>query len=378
MPTPPLSDATLREAARAYLENNCVAINAADALGINRATFQKRIEKAKAKGFLLSPGAMGQVERANLNPTEAKGGWIHQYDDEGKKVGTTRWAATEIEQEALFDRIRAAVNGIDAAHNVSPPVDVAKDLLTVYPFADVHFGSLSWGHETGEDYDTKIAAARIKSMMHRAIDEGPPSETAVIIGVGDQFNSNDNSNMTPQSKHVQDNDTRFFHTLDLGIDAFGAVIEFALTRHKRVIVRFLRGNHDPEAYLFLMFALAERYRDNPRVEVQKDPREFFKHVFGRNLIAAAHGDKAKAEAIALMMATQYPEDWAATRHRVLFTGHLHSYKEVEVAGMRHIQLGPIASRNAWAASRAFLSEIEFRPITYHRETGERFRGRVPA
>ena len=41
-------------------------------------------------------------------------------------------------------------------------------------------------------------------------------------------------------------------------------------------------------------AMAERYRNTPRVTVQREPSEFFVYQFGDVLIAAHHGHRAKA------------------------------------------------------------------------------------
>jgi hypothetical protein len=168
----------------------------------------------------------------NLNPTEAKGGWIHQYDDEGKKVGTTRWAATEIEQEALLDRIRAAVNGIAPVAAIAAPDHAEADLLSLYPLADIHFGLLAWGEETGEDFDTALANERVGKMIGQAVALSPPSQTAIILALGDTTHANDTTYQTPKSKHVLDGDTRHFRTLEVAISALGAAIETAAQKHE--------------------------------------------------------------------------------------------------------------------------------------------------
>ncbi len=57
--------------------------------------------------------------------------------------------------------------------------------MTVYPIADAHIGMMAWGKETGEDYNTKIAVARLQSWLGACIAASPPSETAIILDVGD-------------------------------------------------------------------------------------------------------------------------------------------------------------------------------------------------
>jgi hypothetical protein len=44
---------------------------------------------------------------------------------------------------------------------VPAPRKVERDLLSVYPIADLHLGMLSWRPQTGADYDLKIATERL-------------------------------------------------------------------------------------------------------------------------------------------------------------------------------------------------------------------------
>jgi hypothetical protein len=50
---------------------------------------------------------------------------------------------------------------------------------------------------------------------------------------------------------------------------------------------------DPIGIATLHAAFEMFFEDNPRVIVDPDVSPFFKHEFGRNLIAGAHGDKLK-------------------------------------------------------------------------------------
>lgn len=224
---------------------------------------------------------------------------------------------------AMLDRIKAAFEDLTPAAVIAPPLYADSDLLTLYPLADVHLGMMAWGRETGEDYDTKTAATRMQSWIGQCIASSPASETAIILGAGDLLHADDQTNMTPRSKHVLDVDTRHFKTLEVAIGAFAACIELALAKHRLVKVVILPGNHDSMSYMAVMFALAERYRLNERVAVRKEPGEFFVEEFGAVLIASHHGDKAPPERLVLTMSDEYAPAWGRTRHRTLFTGHLH-------------------------------------------------------
>jgi len=371
MPTPKLTEEKMREAWDAYVQADYSMKGAYELLGISRSTFDHRLRAAKLHGFHLSEGARNVVDRAKLKPSEARGGWIHDYDADGKKVGTTRWSVDETElRDDMLERIRDAFTDIPPAPEVAAPQHALEDLMTIYPLADVHIGMMAWGEETGEDYNTKTAVDRVTSWVGRAVASSPDSETAIILDVGDLMHADDQTNMTPRSKHVLDVDTRHFKTLDLTIYAVATSIDLARAKHNRVIVRILPGNHNLTSYMAVMFALAERYRDDPRVDVQKVPGEFFTHEFGKCLIAAHHGDKSKAERMVMFLADEYSEAWGRTRHRYLWTGHLHHHKSADIGGVTWEQLRAVTARDSYAVSHAYTARSQLQAITYHRDFGE--------
>jgi hypothetical protein len=265
---------------------------------------------------------------------------------------------------------------MDAADPLPPPQHVDDDLCTLYPISDVHIGMQAWGKETGKDYSTDAAASRLRSWVGQCVAASPAAKTAIVLDVGDLTHADDVTNQTPTSKHVLDVDTRHFRTLDVTIQALVHCIDLAAQKHENVIVRILPGNHNVNSYLAVMFALAERYRDNPRIRVQKVPGEFFVHQFGRVMLAAHHGDKAKADRIVHMLADRYAEVWGKTDHRFLFTGHLHHHKSQDIGGVQWEQLRAVTARDAYATAHAFSARAQLQAVTFHREKGEVSRVKV--
>jgi hypothetical protein len=159
-------------------------------------------------------------------------------------------------------------------------------------------------------------------------------------------------------------------------EALAASVETALTKHNRVKLRILPGNHNPHSYMAIVFAMVERYRDNPRVKVYSNPSEFFVMEHGRVLIAAHHGDKGKAARLAEFIADEFAEMWGRTKHRFLWTGHLHHHKSQDIGGLQWEQLRALTARDAYAVSHAYCARAQLQAITYHRERGEVMRVKV--
>lgn len=375
MPTPPLSPELCQQAWDAFQAHGTKKAAAA-ALGLPPNTFDSRLNVAKSRGLHLSPGVSGVLELARLAPNEAQGGWLHSYDGDGKKVAATYWRPMAEAQEDMISRIRAAIEGMAPAPVFAAPEYVDADLLTVYPIADRHNGMRAWGRETGEDYDSKIASARLIEWMGRCVASAPASAVGVVLDIGDGEHINDATNQTPKSKHPLDADGRLFMTLETSVESLCAAVELALTKHERVIARILPGNHNPTLYLAVMFAVAERYREHPRVKVQKVPGEYWVHQHGKVMLAAHHGDKAKAPQLVHFFADEYAPIWGKTRHRVVFTGHMHHEKTRDIGGMTHEQLRAVSARDAYAVSHAYSARAQLQAITYDKERGEIHRVKV--
>ena len=275
-----------------------------------------------------------------------------------------------------LDRIRETLEGLNPVKPVKPPTHADSDLLTLIPVSDLHGGMMAWGKETGEDYDTQKAVDRLVSWVGQCISSSPKSKKGVILFNGDTLHANDDSNQTKRSGHVLDVDTRQFRTLDMVIRAIGISADLALHHFEDVEIVVKPGNHDPDAWIGILFAMAERYRNEPRVTVNKEPSEFWAYSFGKVMLAAHHGDKAKAVRLVLFLADEFPEMWGQTRFRYLWTGHLHHHKSEDIGGVQWEQLRAVTSRDAYAASHAYSARSELQAITYHRNRGEVARVKV--
>ena len=369
-------DNELRAIVDAWKRNNRNVTAASREMQIPRRTFRRKLAAAQERGFHLSEGAQGVVKQTKLAPTEVRGGWLHNYNDEGKKIGATYWKAPEIAPEEIAERLMDTLGAIALAPVIPAPARSDENLLTVYPIADAHIGMMAWGKETGEDYDTAIATERLRNWIGRAVEASPASGHAVILGVGDLTHADDQSNMTPRSKHVLDVDTRHFKTLDATISALAYCAEYAAMRHTKVTIRILPGNHDMNTYMAVMFALSERYRENPRITVQKEPGEFWVHQHGKCLLAAHHGHGGKPDRMVMYLADEYAQMWGATRHRVIWTGHLHHAKIADIGGATWEQLRAVTARDAYAVGNAYVARAQLQAITFDAEQGEILRVKI--
>lgn len=299
-------------------------------------------------------------------------------DSSGREI--QRWVKTNANdrQPLAFEAIKAEFSDFRGQSEfVEPPSDCLDDLLTAYPIADAHLGLRTWGEETGEDYDLKIGRAALLNGARYLVEGAPKSATALVLNLGDYVHANDSTNATPASKHVLDVDGRLRKILRIAARAQIEVVQLALQRHSHVILGTVGGNHDPDLSHMMAVAMELYFENNPRVTVDPDPSEFFKHRHGKVMIVGNHGHKIKPEDMPGTSAAYWPEDWGATTKRYAFSGHIHHKKSGERHGMRWETFGAIAAKDGFVHSHGYSSLRDMTAITFHKERGEIFRSTVP-
>lgn len=344
--------------------------NAAKELGIHPTGVTRVLQAVEAKAARRSPQTHDYT-KAVPEGYAIKG--VSQYiNKEGKVSG--QWVKTNADQEhyqaMLKLQIEALCSDIEPLPPVAAPAYADGDLLNIIPMGDPHFGMHAWGKETGDDFDLKIAEKLTTSAVDRLLKSAPNAETCIILPLGDIFHANDQSNTTPAHKHQLDVDSRYQKIMMVGVLTFRHIIIRALEKHPKVVVRFVKGNHDPEASFGLAVAIAAFFHDNPRVTVDLCPSAFWYYRHGTVLIGATHGDKVKHEGLLGVMATDRAKDWGETTKRYWYTGHVHSQQIREYPGVVCESFRTLAAPDAYSSGYGYRAGRDMVCITHHKDSGQ--------
>jgi hypothetical protein len=228
----------------------------------------------------------------------------------------------------------------------------------------------AWKDETGAEYSIEIAAQRLSEASAMLINAAPYTDRAIILNLGDTLHQNDSKNMTPTSGHILDVDGRFAQAAMAAVKSHVAMIEAAKTKHKHIEVVVLAGNHDPDFTHMLAIALVMRYEEDERVTVHWNPSKLWVFEFGRNMLAAHHGDKTKPDRLAMLVADVHAPMWGRTYWRYLDTGHIHQDSSKDIGGIFWESHRAITKRDAAAAGFGYTGRSTMKCITVHRERGE--------
>jgi hypothetical protein len=348
---------------------------AADALGMARTTLSDHYHAAVKEGVdpkIVASAPSGHAIKGVSTLYDAGGNVIQQWI----KTRTDQPPLEEIIEavRGAFDEYRGAAKDVHTEHTLAD-----EELATVYPLADWHIGLLAWGREVGQDWDLPKAESDIRGAMERLVAASPASSTAVVLGLGDLLHSDGYANATARSNNKLDVDGRYPKVLVTATKLILYTIDLALQKHEHVIVRLIPGNHDDQSAIAVSLALAVRFDGHPRVKVDDDPGRFWWWRWGKVFLGAAHGDMAKMRELPLIMASSHPEEWGATTHKMVFTGHIHHREKLnakEFGGVDVESFNSPAGKDAWQVGMGFVSKRSVHSLTFHNVDGEVMRNRA--
>ena len=373
MPQAPLTDDQCIEVLRVYHSHDTPQA-AADALGLNVNTFKSRLRIARSREDMLAVrGWAPAADMTHVVPfAYAVKGVSTYYGEDGKPRG--QWVKTKLDDERratmIRDAFEAMATTLPRLEPIAAPALTNALLCNVYTITDFHMGMLAWRHEGGADWDLKIAERTLTGCFQQMVRGAPDADTCVIAQLGDFLHIDGLAPVTPSSGHILDADGRFRKIVERTLRALRATIDFALTKHRRVIVLMAEGNHDIASAVWLQVMFRSLYENEPRVQVIDSALPYYAYQHGRTMLGWHHGHLSKNDSLPLLFATQFGEMWGSAKHRYFHTGHRHHQEVKEHNGAIVEQHQTLAARDAYAARGGWHAERGANAITYHTEFGE--------
>jgi len=251
------------------------------------------------------------------------------------------------------------------------------DLLCVLCLYDHHFGKLCWAEETGNNYDLKIA----EKVWDNAAQDllayiSPLGVKRFHVTLGQDFVNFDNTEGTTTAGTPQDNDGRYAKVIDTAYWAMVRLVD-RLISIAPVDVQYVPGNHDLLASYHLSRELKRQYRSTDRVSVDIAYRSRKYYRWGKCLLGLAHANhtKNKWSTLPNLMATEVPQDWAATTLHEWLTGHVHSKTKRETLpveehdGVAVRTVPSLTATDAWHFEKGYFSKRAAEAYIYSAEKG---------
>jgi hypothetical protein len=225
--------------------------------------------------------------------------------------------------------------------------DVVDGHLLVIDPADVHIGKLATSFESGDDYDSHIAVKRVREGVQGVLDKtvGYNIDKILFIGGNDILHIDTPDRKTTKGTS-QDTDRMWYENFLMAKKIYIETLE-KLMRIADVHFMYNPSNHDYTNGFFLADTITSWFHKCPHItfDVSIAHRKYYQ--YGDNLIGTTHGDGAKAPALPLLMAQEAKEYWSDTKHRYIYTHHLHHKTAKDIIGVTVESLRSPSGTDSW-------------------------------
>ena len=328
--------------------------------------------------------ASGIAPDQNLNREVAPGFTTKRvstaYNTEGEIV--LQWHIQEPERQKIEELVDQFVEGfkdeVTGIHTpIDPPRSTDDDLMVSYLIGDHHLGMLAHHTETmGDDYDVKISQNLLENAIDRLVGSAPSGEVGVLVNLGDFMHINDSTSSTPNSKNLLDSDGRYSKTIRAASNVIKRTVLRMLEKHNQVWLVNVRGNHDPDAALWLNEVMRLYFEDDPRVKVFDNASKFIWWQWGKNLVVTHHGDRIKMSNLHGSIVSNLRQEWGESDHTFVWTGHIHHKNQEEYGGALFESWNILAPADAWHSGSGYASSRSMTCVILHKLYGEQ--GRLKA
>lgn len=220
-----------------------------------------------------------------------------------------------------------------------------EHLLVIDP-ADVHIGKLATSFECGEDYNNQIAVQRVLEGVDGILQKsnGFNIDKILFIGGNDILHI-DTPDRKTTSGTAQDTDGMWYNNFLIAKKLYIEVLE-KLIGIADVHFTFNPSNHDYTNGFFLADVIQTYFKDCKNITFDCSIAHRKYYTYHTNLIGTTHGDGAKPQDLPLLMA-QESNEWSATKHRYIYTHHIHHKTSKDFVGVCVESLRSPSGTDSW-------------------------------
>lgn len=311
-------------------------------------SYRPRLKKDEQQLIDEYRGVKKAAKEAGINIKDVRHGWLKTKESSLFFNNPLFKDKSKLQLEVLGKQI---IEDLQEFAPVYPRIQrdfyKKKEHLLVIDPADIHIGKLAESFETGEDYNNQIAVKRVKEGVQGILkkSKGFPIDKILFIGGNDILHIDTPDRKTTKGTS-QDTDgmwySNFLIAKKLYIDILMELIVVA-----DVTFHFNPSNHDYATGFFLADVIQTYFRKNNNINFNCSIAHRKGYKYGNNLIATTHGDGAKMNDLPLLMAQEFPKEWAETKHRYVYTHHIHHKFSKDFIGCTVESLRSPSGTDSW-------------------------------
>lgn len=312
-----------------------------------------RLNDDEANLVLQHRAISNACDSAGVDIKDVKHGWLKS--DKASLAFTNKEYQTKESQEfnILKDLILEEVKSYSPKYEKIKYAKSDESHLLVLDPADVHVGKLCRSFETGEDYNQQIAVKRVKEGVNGILNKAKGFDIDLIaLIIGNDILHTDSPRRMTTSGTPQDTDGMWYDNFLTAKRLYIDLIE-QLMQVSPVLVVYNPSNHDYTHGFFLAQLIEAHFRNSKDVVFKVDLSHRKSFGYYNNLIGTTHGDGAKESNLPLLLAQENAESWAKTKHRYIYTHHVHHKTSKDYIGVTIESLRSPSPADSWHHRNGF-------------------------
>ena len=134
---------------------------------------------------------------------------------------------------------------------------------------------------------------------------------------------------------------------------------------------FNPSNHDYTHGFFLADVIQTWFKDCDNISFDCSIAHRKGYLYGKNLIGTTHGDGAKHGDLPLLLATEFPHEWSLSKHRYVYTHHVHHKTSKDYIGVTVESLRSPSGTDSWHHRNGYQhSPQAVEGFLHHKEFGQ--------
>ena len=329
-----------------------------------------RLKQDEIEVLMQYRGIKEATDEAGVDDKDVKHGWLKT------KQASLFFKNPNFKQEELDAIQKIKDECIKEVKEYAPKYHAietvkSKDAhLLVIDIADLHIGKLATAFETGEDYNSQIAVKRAKDGLQGILNKSEGFYIDKVLFVaGNDILHTDNTKRTTTAGTPQDTDGMWYDNFLMAKNLYIELLEKLLS-FAEVEVVYNPSNHDYTHGFFLMQLIEAHFANSTiNFNVNLLHRKAFK--YGNNLIGTTHGDGAKIENLPLLLATEFPILWSETKHRYIYSHHVHHKTSKDFIGVTFETLRSPSGSDSWHHKNGYTGVPRaVEGYVHHKEFGQ--------
>ena len=329
-----------------------------------------RLKQDEIEILMQYRGIKEATDEAGVDDKDVKHGWLKTKD------ASLFFKNPNFKVEELNEIQRIKDECINEVKKYAPKYHAIETIksedthLLVIDIADLHIGKLATAFETGEDYNSQIAVKRAKDGLQGILNKAKGFNIDKVLFVaGNDILHTDNTKRSTTAGTPQDTDGMWYENFIMAKNLYIELLE-KLMSFADVEVVYNPSNHDLTHGFFLMQLIEAHFsKSTIRFNVDLKHRKAFK--YGKNLIGTTHGDGAKIENLPLLLATEFPILWSETKHRYIYSHHVHHKTSKDFIGVTFETLRSPSGSDSWHHKNGYTGVPKaVEGYIHHKEFGQ--------